>query len=150
MKSVAFMWRLTLRKILIVLMGAIVFLFGGCPPWSKVTPDYGVKEPEYGAPYPPPLEIITGTVIGNEKPVPGFWVSLLNEHDCRYTGYQHYTFTEKNGAFNLYICDPNQFEGDYTLFFQDVDGPLNGEFNSKTIQWRSGDGPLHIVLEAKE
>ena len=149
MKKVNFMWRLTLRKILTVLMGAVVFLFGGCPPWFRDAPMYGMPSKEYGP--PPPYEVITGTVIGNEKPVPGFWVSLLNEHDCRYTGYQHYTFTEKNGEFNLYICDPDQFEGDsYTLFFQDVDGPLNGEFNSKTVQWRSGDGPLNVVLEPKE
>jgi hypothetical protein len=90
-----------------------------------------------------PPQRISGTVTGNEKPVPGFWVTILRENSSG-----SYTFTDQNGSFELYDHD---YEGpSYTLFFQDVDGPLNGEFKSQTVQWFFGNEPLHIVLEPKE
>jgi hypothetical protein len=142
MRYIVNIWRLTLRKILTALMGAVSFLFGACP-----RPEIGIigwveygPGPEYGA--PPPYEVISGTVSYGEKPVQGFWVSILSEN-----GYSPYTFTYENGEFNLYF--PKNESGTYTVFFQDVDGPLNGEFNSKTVQWTSGSGPLNIVLEPK-
>jgi hypothetical protein len=93
----------------------------------------------YGMPSPQ-VERISGTVTYDEKPVPGFWVSVLTE-----SVYNHYTFTYENGEFNLYV--PENESGSYEVFFQDIDGPQNGEFKSQTVQWTLGDEPLHIVLE---
>ena len=136
------MLRLTWRKLLAVLIGSVSALSVSC--WAY--PDYGVAE--YGPGPMPDYETISGTVTAGEKPVSGFWVSLLND---RYPNPQYYTFTDINGMFELYIYEYNANEnGSYTVFFQDVDGPQNGEFNSKTVQWKSGDGPLNITLESKE
>jgi putative lipoprotein (rSAM/lipoprotein system) len=118
-------------------MGAVSFLFGSCPWPDRYGP--GPAPPEYGM---PPREVISGTVTYDEKPVPGFWVSILTE-----SSYNPYTFTKENGEFEISIRKNDS--GSYTVFFQDVDGPLNGEFNSKTVQWTSGDEPLNIILEPK-
>ena len=142
MKRIAFFGRLTLRKILTALIGAASFLFGSCP-WVIMESSmmYGPgPEPRE------PLEHISGTVMGNEGPVKGFWVSILCDHSHNY-----YTFTNQSGNFSFYFMDEWSIheDGSYTLFFQDVDGPLNGEYHSKTVQWCSGDGHLDIVLEPK-
>jgi putative lipoprotein (rSAM/lipoprotein system) len=117
-------------------MGAVPLLTVACP---GVEYGPGPNPPEYGMP-PSEEERISGTVTSGEKPVPGFWVSILTENSDN-----PYTFTNENGRFELYA--PITGSGPYTLFFQDVDGPQNGEYKSKTVQWTSGGGPLHIVLE---
>ena len=146
-QRITFMWRLLLRKILTALMGAASFLFGACPQFLIYGgEEYGMPPmPEYGM--PEPYQYITGTVVDNdEKPVPGFKISILCEHDHNF-----YTLTNSNGEFTFYFYKWNAHEdGCYTLFFQDVDGLQNGEYNSKTVQWCSGDEPLRIVLEPKE
>jgi hypothetical protein len=136
MKQIVSLWRLTLRKILTALMAVVPFSFGACDWWSV---EYGPGPEPY---VPSPYEQINGTVTYKRSPVRGFFVSVLG-----YDGTDAYTLTDRDGKFSLkvYSSDPP-----YTLFFQDVDGPLNGEFNSKTVQWTSGDGPLNIVLVPKE
>jgi hypothetical protein len=138
MKHIVSLWRLTLRRLLTALLGVSSFLFGTI---SCSTPAYGMPPaPEYG---PPPPQRISGTVKYNENPVPGFWVTILREDSSG-----PYTFTDKDGSFMLSV---DRYESPpYTLFFQDVDGPQNGEFNSKTVQWHYGDDPLDIVLEPKD
>jgi putative lipoprotein (rSAM/lipoprotein system) len=139
MKHIVSIWRLTLRRILTLLLGAVAFLSGSCS-WVRDSPsEYGMPAPAYGM----PAQRISGTVSYNENPVPGFWVTILRENSSG-----PYTFTDQDGSFMLY---DHYYEGpSYTLFFQDVDGPLNGEFKSKTVQWYYGDDPLDIVLEPKE
>jgi hypothetical protein len=145
MRQIVSMWRLILRKILTALMGATAFLFGACDfIWTEgVACEYGVP------PLPPPEPVVTSDVISgtvkdaNGTPVPGFWVSVLNENPS-----SQYTFTYRNGKFELYV--PRTGNCCYTLFFQDVDGPLNGEFESQTVQYCIDNGPLNIVLKPKE
>jgi putative lipoprotein (rSAM/lipoprotein system) len=140
MKHIVSLWRLTLRRILTLLLGAVAFLSGSCS-WTRDSPaEYGMPSPAYGM---PPSQRISGMVSYNENPVPGFWVTILRENSSG-----PYTFTDQDGSFEIY--GPSYEGPSYTLFFQDVDGPRNGEFNSKTVQWHYGDGPLHIVLEPKE
>ena len=134
MKHIVLMLRLTWRKLLTVLLAASSFLFGSCGLLFR--DEYGPPPaPEYGVPY---YETISGTVTDGEKPVSGFWVSLLND---RYSSPQPYTFTGSDGRFIIYVYENAAENGVYTVFFQDIDGPLNGEFNSKTVQWKYGDGP---------
>jgi hypothetical protein len=145
MKHIVSMWRLTLRKVLTALLGASSFLFGTCNLPIQGSPvEYG-PGPDFGR-----HEFISGTVKDSSgEPVQGFWVSILNEYHN-----WHYTFTGYDGDFTFYIYENdsiyNPESGSYTLFFQDVDGHLNGEYNSQTVQWRSGDGPLLVILEPKE
>jgi putative lipoprotein (rSAM/lipoprotein system) len=138
MKHIVSLWRLTLRRILTALLGAVAFLSGSCS-WIIDSPaEYGMPPPEYGM---RPSQRISGTVSYNENPVPGFWVSILREDNSG-----PYTFTDTNGFFELSVYNGGP---SFTLFFQDVDGSRNGEFNSKTVQWSWGNGPLHVVLEPK-
>jgi putative lipoprotein (rSAM/lipoprotein system) len=140
MKHIVSLWRLTLRHILTALLGVVAFLSGSCS-WIINTPvEYGPPAPEYG---PPPQQriSISGTVKYNENPVPGFWVSVLWENSSGPD-----TRTDINGSFELSV---NKRGSSYTLSFQDVDGPQNGEFKSQTVQWHYGDDPLNIVLEPK-
>jgi hypothetical protein len=146
MKRIVFTWRLGVRKVLTSLLGAVSFLFGSCPGPQHINPGWA----EYGPGPDPvlPVEVISGTVKDScGVPVPRFWVSILNEYN---SSPGPYTFTNTYGEFIFEIYEYDKGSSLYTLFFQDVDGPLNGEFNSKTVQWRSGDEPLHIVLEPKE
>ena len=135
-------FRMILRKILTGLsLGAVTFVFQACygdPYWD---------DPERYPERDYEVDRITGTVRSeNEEPVKGFWVSILCDHN-----HDAYTFTKADGTFAFYIYEWNAHEdGNYTLFFQDVDGPLNGEYDSQTVQWSSGDGPLNIVLEPLE
>jgi putative lipoprotein (rSAM/lipoprotein system) len=133
MKHIVSAWRLTLRYLLTALLGSLSLLFGtiSCSFDSKAA--YGM----------PPPDRINGKVTYDENPVPGFWVSVLGDSSSG-----PYTFTDKDGLFELSVNHYGDYP--YTLFFQDVDGHLNGEFNSKTVQWTWGDNPLHIVLEPKE
>jgi putative lipoprotein (rSAM/lipoprotein system) len=138
MKQIVSVWRLTLRKILAALMGAVPFLLVGCP-----LVEYG-PGPD---PYP---DRMSGTVKDNENhPVPGFGVSLQTKKYNSYTEQHTYrtysTLTDENGTFKLFVYESPP----YTVFFEDVDGPLNGEFDSQTVQWTSGDGHLNIVLVPK-
>jgi hypothetical protein len=129
MKHLVSIWRLTLRKILTALMGASSLLLGACP-------EYGTIDRYF----------ISGTVKGNDNPVQGFEVSIQTKKYNSYNYRTYSTLTDENGTFKLIVSkDPPP----YTVFFQDVDGSLNGEFNSKTVQWALGDGPLNIVLEPK-
>jgi hypothetical protein len=132
MKHIVSAWRLTLRHLLAALLGASSF-FGSCSWITEEAPTYGM----------PPPERINGKVTYDETPVPGFWVTILRENSSG-----PYTFTDKDGSFELSFYHYEDYP--YTLFFQDVDGPLNGEFNSKTVQWTWGDNPMHIVLQPKE
>ena len=143
MKRIAFMGRLTLRKILISLMGAVAFLFGSCPieigsGWGEYGPG-----PEYGTPMP--SENLSGTVIGNEKPVPGIYVSVYSNEESGGSS-KDYAHTNDYGVYYLYPYGSDS----YTVRFVDVDGPLNGEFHTKVVEWKPGDGLLHVVLEPKE
>jgi hypothetical protein len=141
MKYIVFKWRLVVRKMLTALMAAFPFLFGACA-WGAVEYGPGPSPPEYGMP-PQESISINGTVTYDNKPVPGFWVSVLNEY-----GPNLYTFTERDGTFELYITRTGS--GPYAVFFQDIDGHLNGQFKSQTHQWTSGGGPMHIELEPIE
>jgi putative lipoprotein (rSAM/lipoprotein system) len=144
MKRIGNMWRLTLRKILAASVVVVVSLiFGSC---------YWVwdEEEEEKAGTPPssaPVGIsISGTVKdGNGNPVPEFWVSILKEN----TSSQYaFTFTDKKGKFELSV--PGNAGCCYTLFFQDVDGTKNGEFESQTVKWCMDNGPLNIILKPKK
>jgi hypothetical protein len=122
MKSIAFKWRLILRKILTALLATVPFSLGAC-----ATPDYGV-----------PGTTITGTVIGNGEPVSGIKASIKND----------YSYTNEDGEFHIFVTETESQP--YTVLFEDVDGPLNGEFNSKTVQYTRGTVPWYIVLEPKQ
>jgi putative lipoprotein (rSAM/lipoprotein system) len=121
-----------LRHLLTALLGVFSFLFGDCYRIRETPAAYGM----------PPAQKISGTVTSDEKPVPGFWVLIV-----RQSGSSPHTLTDKEGSFELSVYNGGP---SYTLLFQDVDGPLNGEFSSQTVQWHSGDGPLRIVLEPME
>ena len=144
MKRIAFMGRRTLRRILSALMGAAAFLFGSCSvERSSGLVEYGPGPvPEYGAPMP--YEYISGTVTGNEKPIPGIYVSARDIEEAG--SVYDYTHTDEDGVYHLYPYG----NGSYTVRFVDVDGPLNGEFKSKSAEWNSGDGPLNVALEPKK
>ena len=153
MKRIAFTWRMTLRKILTALIGAAAFLFGSCPWIDEPMAEYGMPYPEYGMPpTPTPYHVISGTVIGDNKPVPGIFVSAFDKEVSGST-YDVYTFTNDYGAYYLYL----QGSGCYTVCFTDVDGPRNGIYKSHEADWcavedhsHSGDGLLHVALQPQD
>jgi len=114
------------RKILAVLIGTAAGLaFGSCP-----TPDYGV-----------PSRSISGMVKGeNEEVVPGIKVSIINNDRCKgRAGY-----TGEYGQFFIDVC-----KNTHTVLFEDVDGPLNGEYKNQTVTGVQNGRFLEITLEPK-
>ena len=131
MKQAAFNGRMLLRKILTGLsLGAVTFIFQAC--YGPPPPDWNEKEE------------ITGTVKTEaETPIPGIRVSI-NETPVN-------TITNNNGSY-LMRFNRDTFvsvSGDYVydVLFEDI---TYGEFEEKVVTWRSGDGPLHVVLQFKE
>jgi hypothetical protein len=153
MKHIVNMWRLTVRKILIASLGAVSLIFGSCYiDWEEeAVCEYGMP-PAPLPPVPPPepaktSDVISGTVKdANGTPVPNFWVSVLKE-DTSPQDTPH-TFTNRYGKFELSF--PSSRHCCYTLIFADIDGSLNGEFESQTVQFCIDNGPLNIVLEPKK
>jgi hypothetical protein len=132
-------------------------MFGSCYlDWEEEpTAEYGMPpspQPQPPAPKPSPEPVVTSDVISgtvkdaNGTPVPNFWVSVLKE-DTSPKDIPH-TFTNRYGKFELIV--PSSRHCCYTLIFADVDGSLNGEFESQTVQFCIDSAPLNIVLEPKK
>jgi hypothetical protein len=122
MKQIAFKGRLLLRKILTALsLGAVALTFQAC---------YGM---------PPPDVSITGTVKSADRhePIPGIKVSGYDEYNS--------TLTNRFGNYRLSVGEFQQ-----TVLFKDIDGPENGWFEDKVVEWRPNSGPLNVVLVRKE
>jgi putative lipoprotein (rSAM/lipoprotein system) len=125
MKQITFKGRLLLRKILTVLsFGAVATL------WSC---DYGTMYAMYGTP-PVDRVVLEGTVksADAEEPIPGISVSISNNK----------SLTGTDGKYRFLVDDRT-----YTVLFEDIDGPENGDFQGTEVIWMSGDGPLNVTLE---
>ena len=122
MKQIVSGGRLLLRKILTGLsLGAVSFIFAAC----------------YGLPY----ESLTGTVraADTEEPIPG--IQVLQTHNG--TSYNVHK-TDIQGRFTV------SYEGgipDTTLLFQDIDGPLNGEFENKEVLVMADSKHIDITMD---
>jgi hypothetical protein len=125
MKQVASKGRILLRKILTGLsLGAVAVTFQAC---------YGMD----GIPDNPPTSL-RGTVksSGSEDTIPGIHVSNSDDY---------FTLTGSNGEYRLYVADQAQ-----TVWFRDIDGPDNGEFQDKEVIWNPGDSwRLDVSLDPK-
>ena len=120
MKQISLKWRLILRKILTVFsLGAVSFVFHAC---------YGI-----------PMTSISGTVRNSDtdEPIPGIQVSIKDNE------YYKKVLTNSNGGFLLTV------HPSVVVLFEDIDGPENGEFEDKEIEWHKGDGHLDVKLDPK-
>jgi hypothetical protein len=79
---------------------------------------------------------LNGTVKSSdtENPIPGIEVSGSRDIDL----------TDSNGNYRLLVADQIQ-----TIWFKDIDGPNNGEYQDKEVSWNPSDGPLHVSLDPK-
>jgi hypothetical protein len=86
---------------------------------------------------PPPSEVPSRGIVKSahtEYPIMGIRVSSSGDRD----------FTDSNGNYRLLVADQIQ-----TVLFEDIDGPLNGEFQDKEVRWDPSDGPLNVSLDPK-
>ena len=136
MKKAAFKGRLLIRKILTGLsLGAVTFIFQAC---------YGPPPPDWDDGW----DEIYGTVkTEEEEPIPGIQVSIVDSPSGLLTTTNDY------GKYRLEVNSNTRMSiarERYEVLFEDIDGPENGEFEDMKVTWRSGDGPLHVILKLKE
>ena len=129
MKQIGSRGRLFLRRIFSWLsVGAISFVSQSQACTPLLAPMYGV-----------PSVNVSGTVKASDtnEPIKGIQVSEKE-------GFKNYVLTGNGGEFELKISLFN-----HVLLFEDIDGPANGEFKDKEIEWQPEDGHLDVKLDPK-
>ena len=124
MKHVALSGRLFLRKILTMLsLGAVSFIFHAC---------YGM----------PMTSSISGKVRDNDtkEPITGIQVSIKENPKIETVK------TDNAGWFDIWL---DGLAAPYTILFQDVDGPKNGEYEDTEVHIESYRSFIDVFMDRK-
>ena len=103
--------------------------------------------PMYGPPPDTGTNIsITGKVLGSstQNPIKGIQVSVKDQNALSALTYPR--FTDNSGSFNINVPQKNI----YSLFFEDVDGPLNGSYKTKKITITLSDTKMSFYIFLEE
>ena len=100
----------------------------------------GVVSLVFQACYGVPPAVINGEVLdGNtKKPIPGIKVSPEDSGD-------YHEITDSNGKFSMYL-----YNSTIVLIFEDIDGPLNGSYQQKTVKFSDKDTQKKLTVLLQE